>query len=116
MVDEIHPAPTEFSHAQIATDPILHFFHYAHLPEKLRATSRLFFILASTLVTTLPRNAERSVALRKLLEAKDAAVRANLPAPVIGEKGTVASQPELGEPREIGGHDEDRDGPVPFDG
>jgi hypothetical protein len=116
MVDEIHPAPSEFSAAQIMTDPILHFFHYAHLPEKLRATSRLFFILASTLVTTLPRNAERSVALRKLLEAKDAAVRANLPAPVLGEKPRVASQPELGEPREVGGHDEDRDGPVPFGG
>jgi hypothetical protein len=116
MADEIHPAPTEFSHAQITTDPILHFFHYAHLPEKLRATSRLFFILASTLVDTLPRNAERTVALRKLLEAKDAAVRANLPAPVIGEKPVASERPALGEPVETGGHDEDRDGPLPFDG
>lgn len=31
------------------------------------------------IVTSLPRNAERTVALRKLLEAKDAAVRANVP-------------------------------------
>lgn len=30
-------------------------------------------------VTTLPRSAERTVALRKLLESKDAAVRAALP-------------------------------------
>jgi hypothetical protein len=96
MADEasgIHPAPTEFSDAQVATDPILHFFHYAHLPERLRSTSRLFFILAATLVTTLPRNAERSVALRKLLEAKDAAVRANLPAPSFGQtKRSLASE------------------------
>jgi hypothetical protein len=111
----IHPAPTEFTDAQIAVDPILHFFHYAHLPEKLRATSRLFFILASTLVTSLPRNAERTVALRKLLEAKDAAVRANLPAPTFGQK-SLPIEPELGEPREVGGHDEDRDGPIDFKG
>lgn len=119
MPNEIHPAPTEFTDAQISVDPILHFFHYAHLPEKLRATSRLFFVLASTLVTTLPRNAERTVALRKLLEAKDAAVRANLPAPTFGQKALpLASErePELGEPQEIGGHDEDRDGPIPFGG
>lgn len=111
----IHPAPSEFNKAQLDVDPILHFFHYAHLPEKLKGTSRLFFILASTLVTTLPRNAERTVALRKLLEAKDAAVRANLPAPGFGNTTHGASTgPELGEPVEIGGHDEDRDGPVKF--
>lgn len=120
MVDEtasgIHPAPSEFSYSQVALDPILHFFHYAHLPEKLRATSRLFFILAHTLITSLPRNPERTVALRKLLEAKDAAVRANLPPPGFAEKPRVASEDQLGEPREIGGHNEDRDGPVKFDG
>jgi hypothetical protein len=119
--NEIHPAPTEFSGAQIAQDQILHFFHYAHLPEKLRATSRMFFMLAAECVNTLPRNAERTVALRKLLEAKDAAVRANLPTPVMQNGGfQPAAKPapgtrvELGEPREIGGHDEDRDGPIPF--
>ncbi len=41
------------------SEPIMQFFKFDHLPEK-----------------TVPRNAERSVALRKLLEAKDAAVRA----------------------------------------
>jgi hypothetical protein len=75
----------------------------------------LFFILAATLVTSLPRNAERTVALRKLLEAKDAAVRANLPAPTFGQK-SLPIEPELGEPREVGGHDEDRDGPIDFKG
>lgn len=33
---------------------------------------------AETIVRTLPRNPERTVALRKLLEAKDCAVRAAL--------------------------------------
>lgn len=77
----IHPAPTIFTQAQIEADNILHFFHYAHLPETLQATSRPFCLLAEELVNTLPRCAERSVALRKLLEAKDAAVRANVGMP-----------------------------------
>lgn len=78
MSEAIHPAPGRFSVQQIATDPILHFFHYAHLPAHLQAASKPFCDLAEHIVTTLPRNAERSVALRKLLEAKDAAVRANV--------------------------------------
>jgi hypothetical protein len=63
---------------QLQTDPILKFFGYGHLPEHLRPASMPFYDLAMTLVSTLPRNAERTVALRKLLEAKDAAVRARL--------------------------------------
>ena len=57
---------------------IMQFFAYAHLPEKLQAVSKPFCILAETIVEALPRNPERTVALRKLLEAKDAAVRASL--------------------------------------
>lgn len=60
------------------TEPIMQFFAYAHLPEHLQAVSRPFGELANHLVSTLPRNPERTVALRKLLESKDAAVRANL--------------------------------------
>lgn len=74
----IHPAPVQFSGEQLATDPILRYFHYSHLPPVLQAASKPFCGLASHIVTTLPRNAERTVALRKLLEAKDAAVRANV--------------------------------------
>lgn len=76
--DAIHPAPIEFTQRQLDDDPILRFFHYAHLPPALQPASRPLCELAHQLVTTLPRNAERSVALRKLLEAKDAAVRAAL--------------------------------------
>lgn len=78
MSELIHPAPIEFSQQLLEADPILQYFHYSHLPEKLQASSRPFCELAAHIVGTLPRNAERSVALRKLLEAKDAAVRANV--------------------------------------
>jgi hypothetical protein len=44
----------------------------------LREASRPFGHLARLIVTTVPRNPERTVALRKLLEAKDCAVRAVL--------------------------------------
>lgn len=57
---------------------IMQFFAYAHLPEHLQQVSRPFGEMAESIVSTLPRNPERTVALRKLLEAKDAAVRAYL--------------------------------------
>lgn len=59
-------------------EPITQFFAYAHLPPALQAISKPFGDLAGEVVKTLPRNPERTVALRKLLEAKDAAVRASL--------------------------------------
>lgn len=55
---------------------ILQFFAYEHLPPHLQDVSRPFRDLAVSIVALLPRNPERTVALRKLLEAKDAAVRA----------------------------------------
>jgi hypothetical protein len=58
--------------------PILQFFEYAHLPAELQPISKLFHDLVIELVQQVPRNSERSVALRRLLEAKDAAVRAKL--------------------------------------
>ena len=53
------------------------FFAYAHLPPHLQDVSRPFCELADVILK-LPRNPERTVALRKLLESKDAAVRAAL--------------------------------------
>ena len=55
---------------------ILQFFAYSHLPAHLQEVSRPFSEMAHRIVDTLPRNPERTVALRKLLESKDAAVRA----------------------------------------
>jgi hypothetical protein len=68
----------EFAPDKISINPILRYFHYDHLPEKLQRISKPFCLLASEIVLTLPHNTERSVALRKLLEAKDCAVRANV--------------------------------------
>ena len=59
-------------------DRMMQFFAYAHLPERLQVVSKPFGELAQTIVDTLPSNPERTVALRKLLEAKDCAVRALL--------------------------------------
>ena len=61
------------------TDHILQYFHYAHLPQILQNKSKPFCDLARMLIDTTPRNPERTVALRKLLESKDAAVRAGIP-------------------------------------
>lgn len=60
------------------TEPLLQFFGYEHLPPELQKFSRPFHTLAHWIVVELPRNTERTVALRKLLEAKDCAVRAHL--------------------------------------
>jgi hypothetical protein len=54
------------------------FFAWAHLPPHLAEVSRPFCELAQTIVATLPPNRERTKALDRLLEAKDAAVRAKL--------------------------------------
>lgn len=56
-------------------------FAYAHLPEHLRAISGPFGDLAQTLLDTLPYGRERTKALDRLLEAKDAAVRAHVLGP-----------------------------------
>jgi hypothetical protein len=57
---------------------MLQFFEFAHLREDLKEVSRPFCELAEWIVNNLPSNPERTVALRKLLEAKDCAVRAKL--------------------------------------
>lgn len=57
---------------------ILQFFEYEHLPLHLREVSSQFYVLAHELAAELPSNPELTVALRKLLEAKDAAVRAKV--------------------------------------
>jgi hypothetical protein len=57
---------------------LLQFFKYGHLSPQLQAVSRPFAELAQSLVENLPNNSERQTALRKLLEAKDCAVRAFL--------------------------------------
>jgi hypothetical protein len=50
-------------------------FAFSHLPAHLAEISRPFGELAKWMLEKLPASAERSAALRHLLEAKDAAVR-----------------------------------------
>lgn len=78
MEPEIHPPPLEFTGDEITARPILQFFHYQHLPPGLRAVSQPFCALARQIHDTLPVNAESTTALRKLLEAKDCAVRSRV--------------------------------------
>ena len=57
---------------------LLQFFSFIHLPAPLREVSQEFSQLAHWVDLSLPDGAEKSVCLRKLLEAKDCAVRARL--------------------------------------
>lgn len=59
-------------------DRMLQFFKYDHLPPHLQAFSKPFCELAYQVCELLPSNPERTAALRKLVEAKDCAVRAFL--------------------------------------
>lgn len=64
--------------------PIMKFFGFSHLPVgALRETSQMFGELALRIDALQPTSqagkAEKATALRKLLEAKDAAVRSVLP-------------------------------------
>lgn len=59
-------------------NPIMKYFSFDHLPEKLQEVSRPFHATANWMDQNLPNSAEKSAGLRKLLEAKDCAVRAAL--------------------------------------
>lgn len=61
-----------------AVQEVLKFFDYTHLPSHLQEVSRDFYELALRTADRAPDSRETTVALRKLLEAKDAAVRAAL--------------------------------------
>lgn len=57
---------------------LLQFFEFSHLPLHLQAVVQPFAVLARSLAENLPGNPEKTAALRKLLEAKDCAVRAHV--------------------------------------
>ena len=81
-----------------AVGHVLQFFKWEHLPEKLQLVSRPFATLAEQMVFgsagvgRIPQNQELTVALRKLLESKDAAVRAAL----LGEPEIRISKGDVG--------------------
>lgn len=72
-------AKAETAPHDVPSDSILSLFKYSHLPVHLQMQSKPFHDLASFLVSDLagiPSCAMRTLALRQLLEAKDAGVRA----------------------------------------
>lgn len=58
------------------TRHIMQFFAYEHLTDNTWLTGASYSDLAKHLIFELPENQERGVALRKLLESRDAAMRA----------------------------------------
>lgn len=56
------------------------YFSYTHLPARLQEVSMPFYDLAHKLEDILPDGPEKSAGMRKLLEAKDCFVRAQLDA------------------------------------
>jgi len=78
------------------TYDILRYFKYDHLKAgNLRDTSKMFHDLAHQIVEALPTQPETTVSLRKLLEAKDAAVRSALDLPDPGMLTTGPTPPAL---------------------
>jgi len=78
FMSDTTPAPDlrpKMHHGAVAH--VLQFFAFAHLPAHLQKVSQPFHELAYT-IADASDNPETTIALRKLLEAKDAAVRAVL--------------------------------------
>lgn len=71
LVEQLEAA-TKVAHPNVAH--VLQFFRFGHLPDHLQAVSKGFARVAVDLAGQ-PSGPELTVALRKLLEAKDAAVR-----------------------------------------
>lgn len=78
QVGQVKLSPPPPKAPENVAEPLMQFFAYGHLSGELQAISMLFSTLADNIVNILPRNPERTTALRKLLEAKDCAVRAKL--------------------------------------
>jgi hypothetical protein len=84
----------------IKFNPILIHFNYDHLPPHLQNVSRPICELALDYAIKLPVGPEKSVGLRKLLEAKDALVRAILPQNYV--LNIIVPEPPVEVPEPIG--------------
>lgn len=60
----------------VKEERMMKWFEFADLPDHLKVVSAHFFEVACKIVATIDPGPERTVSMRKLLEAKDAAVRA----------------------------------------
>ncbi len=66
-----------FTSEEIRQDDVLQYFGYTHLTnEALQAASEPFARMARDIIDHLPRCPQRTLALNRLVEAKDCAVRA----------------------------------------
>lgn len=79
------------------TISIMRWFKSDHLPERLRAVSQPCADLAADMVNAIPDGPELTAGLRKLLEAKDCFVRAELDR--TGERVIASSAPAVKEER-----------------
>lgn len=69
----------DLSHRSPAVTGIFQFFQHDHLEDgDLKAVSASCYALAAEMINNIPDSPELTVGLRKLLEAKDAFVRAKL--------------------------------------
>lgn len=59
-------------------NPIMKYFKYEHLPQRLQDISKPFCDLAADIDANTPDGPEKSAGLRKLLECKDCIVRASI--------------------------------------
>lgn len=85
---------------------ILKYFQYAHLPSNLQVISGKVFEIVHWMENHLPECAEKDVGLRKLLEAKDCFIRAEL-----NKTGTEVKQ-ESEEIRSVYYYSENKNLPV----
>lgn len=69
-------APVAEHHPEVID--VLRFFEFSHLPPHLQHISRMCAELAHAMAEDLPSTPQLRVGLHKLLEAKDAFVRASL--------------------------------------
>lgn len=77
---------------------LLPYFAYEHLPERLQEVSRPFSVLAHQVAgLQVADGAEQTTALRKLLEAKDCAVRS-----ILGVNGSAAAKVPAGDAGDVG--------------
>lgn len=59
----------------MSSETILKHFRYTHLPKKYHDICAAMYSIADDCVANLPKCAERSAGLRKLLEARDCFMR-----------------------------------------
>lgn len=65
-------------HRHVGTQHLAKLFDYEHLPSDLQQTSKLCHDLAARMIHRLPDGPELTAGLRKLVEAKDCFVRAEV--------------------------------------